>query len=315
MLVVIFLGAVIVDLFPVDMAFGTSRPINDFLQVPPIVQSMMQHAGDEPDLYRVYSTRREISDAVAVANDLQTVDGLNSFQFASYAQFVRVASGCDLKGIAAATPPCIANEISQTAWLDARPDASLLGLLNTRYVITSLDLSSVSSLKQIDAVGDSRLYENSAAQPRAFTVGQAEVVTGSMSTYLPELSSRSVALLDSGQPINFELPTNGFRGSAQIVRYTPNEIQIQTEMPASGVLVLDDTWIPGWMAYVDGQAAANLRVNGTLRGVYLTAGMHEVKFEFRPPAFVVGLVVTIATIVIVSGFVLFYGRRESSQAI
>ncbi len=312
---IILAGAVIIDLFPLDMTFGTPRPINDFLQVPPIVQSMMHHASSNDDLYRVYSTRREISDAVAVANDLQTVDGLNSFQFASYAQFIRVASGCDLKGIAAATPPCTANEISDTAWLDAVPDAKLLGLVNTRYVITSLDLSSISSLKQIDVVGDSHLYENSAAQPRAFTVGRAELFTGAMSAYLPELGQRAIALLDSGQDIQFDLPMNDFSGSAQIVRYTPNNVQIQAEMPTSGLLVLGDTWIPGWMAYVDDQPVVNLRVDGALRGVYLTAGSHKVMFEFRPPAFVIGLIVTIATILIVSGFVLFYKRRESSLVI
>ena len=137
-LVAIFVVTVMLDLFPLDVAFGTPRPISDFLQVSPIVQSMMRHAGENDDLYRVYTTRRAIGDAAAVANNLQTVEGLNSFQFAAYSQFVRAASGCDLKGLAAAVPPCISNEISETAWLDARPDPNLLGLLNTRYVITAL---------------------------------------------------------------------------------------------------------------------------------------------------------------------------------
>jgi len=313
--VAVLAAAVIVDLFPLDMAFGTPRPISGFIQAPPIVQRLMQHANAEGDLYRVYSTRREIRDAVAVANGIQTVDGLNSFQFASYAQFVRVASGCDLKGIAAATPPCIADEISQTAWLDARPDPQLLGLVNARYIITALDLSAISSLKQIDSIGDERLYENSAAQPRVFTVGQTEIVTGVMSDYLPRLKQDSIALLDSNQPIGFELPKNDTTGSARIIRYTPNEIQIGAEMSANGILVLGDTWVPGWVASVDGQPAANLRVDGALRGVYLTAGQHNVTFEFRPTAFVVGLIVTISTVLIVTGFVLFYKRRESSQVI
>lgn len=309
----ILMVAVMADLFPLDMAFGRPRPISDFLQVSPIVERMLQEAKGDPSLYRVYTTRREISDVVAVANGLQTFEGLNSFQFASYAQFARAASGCNPQGLAAAVPPCISNEISETAWVDARPDAKLLGLLNTRYVISSLDLATDASFKLIDTIGDERLYENLAVRPRAFMVGRAEVVSGEMSDYLAKIGDGHVALLDDRQSIDFELPQHDFVGSATITRYTPNEITVDAGSADSGILVLGEAWVPGWIASVDGVNVPVLRVNGALRGVYLTAGQHTVSFVFRPIAFVVGVIVTVVTLLLVGGLFVIGRSKESSR--
>lgn len=304
--------AVMVDLFPLDQAFAEARPLADFTRSPPIVEHILSQSSDD-HLYRLYSTRREVSDAVAVAHDLQAVEGLNSFQFAAYARFMRVASGCDLPGLAAAIPACISNEISDTAWLDARPNPILLGLLNVRYVISSLDLAGNPQLRLIASVGDSHLYENAAVQPRAFVVGRAEIVEGDFSTALSQLGQRPVALFDTAQTLPSVLPDHNYIFAASMVRYAPNEVIVQADLPDDGVLVLADSWVPGWSAYVDRQTVPLLRVNGALRGVVLSAGSHTVRFEFMPPAFVVGLVMTIVTILIVVGLLLFSRINESSQ--
>lgn len=267
----------------------------DFLGPLPIVQTLMALAGDEP--YRVYTVRREIPDRIAVANNLETVDGLNSFQFASYAQFMRAASGCRLVGLAAAVPPCASNEISETAYREAHPNPVLLGLLNVRYIISAFDLADP-SLNPVASADTYRLYENTAVLPRAFVIGRAERVEGDVLARLATINPRSVALLDSNQAVDAALPDNRFFAPATISRYTPNEIRIEADLPGNGLLVLGDPWTPGWMADVDGQSAPVLRVDGVLRGVILSAGSHIVTFYFRPLALIVGLAVTALTLLI-----------------
>lgn len=300
-------GAVILDLLPVDVAFGRPRPITDFLQTPPVVQTMIEQAGNQP--YRVYSLRRAITDPVAVVNHLKTADGLNSFQFADYSGFMRLASGCQLSGLAAAIPPCISNEISETAYLDARPDPTLLGLLNVRYVISPIEINE-SDLRLIDTESDDHLYENLRVRPRVFTVRVFEIVDDILA-HLPEIDPSSVALLDSPpQNIAVSLPISDLSETTTILHESANEIQLEASMPDNGLLVLGDPWTPGWSAEVDGQAAPVLRVDGALRGVHLTSGTHRITFSFRPPAFVIGLLVTVFTVLLCA--VLLVWRRNKS---
>lgn len=79
----------------------------------------------------------------------------------------------EFQGLAAGIPACVSNEISATAYEQARPDAALLGLLNVRYVISTLNLES-DTLKLVAIEGQERLYENLAVMPHAFAVGRAK---------------------------------------------------------------------------------------------------------------------------------------------
>src|SRR5262249_43512257 len=77
-----------------------------------------------------------------------------------------------------------------------------------------------------------------------------------------------------------------------ITTYLPEQVQIATASPAAGILVLSDMAFPGWQAQVDGASAPILTVDHALRGVYLSAGTHNVMYSYGPNSFKWGVVIS-----------------------
>jgi hypothetical protein len=91
-----------------------------------------------------------------------------------------------------------------------------------------------------------------------------------------------------------------------------DNIVIRTECPSEGLLVLRDSWYPGWMATVDGKKVPVLRVNGCYRGVIVPAGEHRVRFVYRPILVYASGAVSLLTALFVVSVSL---RRRSTQGI
>ena len=66
-------------------------------------------------------------------------------------------------------------------------------------------------------------------------------------------------------------------------------IEVEIETDEAGYLVLTDTWFPGWLATVNGEAATIHRANHLFRAVSVEAGKSKVVFEYEPLAFRVGV--------------------------
>ena len=67
---------------------------------------------------------------------------------------------------------------------------------------------------------------------------------------------------------------------------------LEPEGEREAVLVLTDSYYPGWTAEVDGKAADILRADYVFRAVPLSAGRHTVVFKFRPASFLLGAAVS-----------------------
>jgi hypothetical protein len=73
---------------------------------------------------------------------------------------------------------------------------------------------------------------------------------------------------------------------------TPERVVLQVEAGRPGLLVLRDTYYPGWSAFVDGRPAPLLRADVNFRAVPLEAGTHTVEFRYRSQAFERGLLIS-----------------------
>ena len=67
-------------------------------------------------------------------------------------------------------------------------------------------------------------------------------------------------------------------------RYAPEEIRIRVDTPQPAVLVLLDSFAPGWHATLEnGIEAPIMRANALARAVVVPAGDHVVTFSYQTP--------------------------------
>ncbi len=76
--------------------------------------------------------------------------------------------------------------------------------------------------------------------------------------------------------------------------------ELRTRSSEGGVLVLTDTWYPGWRVQVDGKRVPLLRADYLIRAVEVPPGEHRVTFVFRPTSFYRGLALTLGALAVVA---------------
>ncbi len=134
------------------------------------------------------------------------------------------------------------------------------------------------------------------ALPRAYAVGQYHLATSARA---------GLSYMAGGFPMRREVvleeaPTApiGPGGAAQIARYSDEEVAVSLVDSVGGILVLSDTYYPGWRAFVDGVEHPILRANHVFRAVVVPAGTREVVFAYEPNSFRYGLLVSAAAAVL-----------------
>jgi hypothetical protein len=137
---------------------------------------------------------------------------------------------------------------------------------------------------------DARIYDNPRALPRAWVASRAERASDPLGKVLsPGLDLRNVAVLpDAAAPM-----ATGTGGSATITHYEDERVVLHAR--GAGMLVLSDTWFPGWHAKVDGRDAKVERVDHMLRGVRVGPGVHTVEMTYRPLSFRIGWILSLVT--------------------
>jgi len=76
-----------------------------------------------------------------------------------------------------------------------------------------------------------------------------------------------------------------YKTTARIIKYGLNEVVIDAASDDDSILVLTDTYYPGWRATIDGQETAIFPAYYLLRGVRVPPGNHTIVFNYRPDNF------------------------------
>ena len=77
----------------------------------------------------------------------------------------------------------------------------------------------------------------------------------------------------------------------KITRYGPHRVELETNNPEEGYLVMSEIYYPGWEARIDGHPTEIRRANYVLRAIDVPAGNHRVEFVYRPRSFRNGVMV------------------------
>lgn len=76
-----------------------------------------------------------------------------------------------------------------------------------------------------------------------------------------------------------------------------NRLVFEIEVPRAGMFVVVESFAPGWIAEVDGEARTIWRVNAICRAVELAPGRHRVVMRYAPPGVVPSFVLWLATMI------------------
>jgi len=150
-----------------------------------------------------------------------------------------------------------------------------------------------------------KIYENNNAFPRVFLVNKYRVTDSFENAQKiiqnPDFDLRNEVVLEKNLATHqTDLLNSSILDDSisQIIRYSPNEIVIKTQSDHASLLVLTDSYYPGWFAYIDGEETEIFRTNGIVRSVFVPPGNHSITFSFMPQFFLFGLMISIITIVI-----------------
>lgn len=150
-----------------------------------------------------------------------------------------------------------------------------------------------SNIKLIWSDNIFNIYENKEALPRIFFAYEYEVIHGNQkildTLYDPSTNLSKKIILEHS--ISLSLGKNG-DGMVTLLSYTPEKIIINTQSAINGLLMLTDSYYPGWKAYVDGKQVEILRADYSLRAIPLQAGTHTVIFSYQPNMFTIGVIIS-----------------------
>ncbi len=181
--------------------------------------------------------------------------------------------------------------------------AQLLDVAAVRWVVVPKggrrylrDAFEARGMRAVDDVEDFTILENPRALPRAYVVYRTEAAPAEPKL-LDRLASPGFdplrsAVVENLRPIGNPAASRGH--GATIVIDEPERVEIDAQLAAAGMLVLADTYAPGWVATVDGAAAEIFPTNQLFRGVLVPPGRHRVRFEYPATSLLVGALGSLA---------------------
>ncbi len=97
-----------------------------------------------------------------------------------------------------------------------------------------------------------------------------------------------------------KIPVKKTRSShyLEITEDKPEHVKIGVYSSVNCLLLLNDTFAPGWKAFIDSRETRILRANFAFRAIEVPKGLHMVEFKYTHPGFITGAAMSIMSCVI-----------------
>ena len=134
-----------------------------------------------------------------------------------------------------------------------------------------------------------KVFFSPGAFPRAWTVHQLKRIRSNdeISDYIGNSANdlKTVASLTEDLP---ELENCSGGETVDVLHHRANSVTLSATTRCRGMVILADTYFPGWKATVDGQSVKIYEPYGVLRGVVVEKGSHVIEYQYRPSSVLAG---------------------------
>ncbi|MGI6208964.1 MAG: oligosaccharide flippase family protein [Anaerolineae bacterium] len=277
-------GAVLVaDLFAVGYGFYPRANPSLLEQVPPAVKFLQEDTEPWRLTTFIAPGEKPLNANGAMLYGLEDIRGYDSIIPRQYVEYM---------GLVETQDELLYNRIAPLSEVESL-DSPLLDLLNVRYVLSSQPIERPGY--ELVYQGEVLIYRNLDHLPRAFALNRARrVPSEALHQALAQADPRTEVLLEGaeeelGAPEGHLLPVT-------ILERSETEVLVRASLDQPAWVVLTDAYFAGWRAYIRPFGSAEPEVQrpierayGAFRAVELPAGDWEIRFDYMPRSFQIGL--------------------------
>ena len=264
-------------------------------------KEMLSILKSNPAAYRI-TTVGHFELNQGMAHDISNIGGYDANVIKEYSEFINLSDGKPIE------EPRIVMEVGQIS--------KLTNLLNLKYILLPVNARiEHPNIKLVFNNSKYALFDNTQALPRTFIVHEAKTLQGRDAIFKElasaEFNPLKCVILEEPSKLTRNISSENYpqEPNPTIIEYSPNRVTIKTTLQDDGYLVLGDTFYPGWNAYMDGRKSKILKTNYVMRSVFLEKGEHIVKFVYEPKSFTIGMIITLASVVILIPVSIFYNKH------
>lgn len=229
-----------------------------------------EYIASDKSIFRVFCLTRCLSQKESSKRSLQLLDGYSTVQLKNFNNQSWQLTGAYWNYYTLSIPP-----IGTYLHEELKPDTKSLGEYNVKYIISPYKLTNPNLILKKNIQGFN-IYENKLLLPRAYS----------------------------------NLTRNGIEPDVSLISYSPNVINIDTSNNKGSQLILSEVYSPGWKAYLNNKEIVTIQeAPNALRAVDIKPDTKQVVFKYFPSSFIYGIILTCATIFIIS-FIGIFGIRN-----
>lgn len=272
---------------------------------------------DEPDRMRVFHDDSLIAN-LGMATGVSSVGGFENFALREYSKLASFFNRMPLN--------------SKNSYLIISPTPQNMNFYAANYVLSGWIPQPPFAMETVavDKLAGKTYYLfkksgirsrfNIARQLKPFPIGadqdyeQPEVYAKFVQTMLEEYPETIFTSADiyrelfSKNQTNFKKHPEG-EERIRVILEEANRTLLEVELASRGALTVSENYYPGWRAKIDGVAADLFPVNLIMKAVEIPSGRHLVELYFIPTRFYGNMTVSLISLLILSGLILFNPGR------